>query len=149
MLTWEKIPGTRDVNITIFVKSGGNGCACTSRGYWQFFSSHVIWVLLEARDDKLVFIICLTRANIWELVGKLCNCIQFIKSIFFLLQVMRKSVSVYYKSRENPYQVLQVTWESVSGTTSHVRIRIRYYKSRENLHHALHLNVQWNWKFVW
>ena len=27
----------------------------------------------------------------------------------------------YYKSRENPYQVLQVTRESVSGTTSHMR----------------------------
>ena len=35
---------------------------------------------------------------------------QFIKSHMF-----------NYKSYENPYQVLQVTRESVSGTTSHVR----------------------------
>ena len=41
----------------------------------------------------------------------------------------------YYKSCENPYQVLQVMQESISGT-------IR--KS-----HALHLNVQWNRRFVW
>ena len=37
-------------------------------------------------------------------------CTQFTKSHIF-----------YSKSRENPYQVLQVTQESVSGTTSHVR----------------------------
>ena len=37
------------------------------------------------------------------------------KKPYFLLQVMRQSVSV-----------LQVTRESVSGTTSHARIRIRY-----------------------
>ena len=30
------------------------------------------------------------------------------------------------------------------STTSHVRICIRYCKSR-----ALHLNMQWNWRFVW
>ena len=57
----------------------------------------------------LILIIRLTHANVWESVGKPCNCIQFIKSIFFLLQVMRKFVSVYYKSRGNSYQVLQVT----------------------------------------
>ena len=43
-------------------------------------------------------------------MGKPCSCTQFIKSRIF-----------YYKSRENPYQVLQVTRESVSGTTSHMR----------------------------
>ena len=48
------------------------------------------------------------------------------KKPYFLLQVTGESVSV-----------LQVMRESVSGTTSHVRIRIRYYKSR-----ALRLNVQ-------
>ena len=42
--------------------------------------------------------------------GKPCSCTQLIKSQMF-----------YYKSCENPYQVLQVTRESVSGTTSHVR----------------------------
>ena len=48
------------------------------------------------------------------------------KKPYFLLQVTRESVIRYYKSREN----------LLSGTTSHVRTRIRYYKSR-----ALHLNV--------
>ena len=43
-------------------------------------------------------------------MGKPCGCIQFIKSRIF-----------YYKSRENPYQVLQVTQEFVSGTTSCAR----------------------------
>ena len=57
---------------------------------------------------KLI-IILLTHANVWELMGKPCSCTQFVKSRIFLLQVMRKSVS---------------------GTASHTRIRIRYYKSR-------------------
>jgi len=48
--------------------------------------------------------------------------------------------SVYKK----PYFLLQVTRESVSDTASHVRIRIRYCKSR-----TLHLNMQWNQRFVW
>ena len=46
----------------------------------------------------LLFIIPLTHANVWESMGKPCSCIQFIKSRIF-----------YYKSRENPYEVLQVT----------------------------------------
>ena len=48
------------------------------------------------------------------------------KKPYYLLQVTQESVSV-----------LQVMRESVSGTASHMRIRIRYYKS-----HVLHLNVQ-------
>ena len=48
------------------------------------------------------------------------------KKPYFLLQVTRESVSV-----------LRVTRESVSGTTSHARIRIRYYKSRENPYQVL------------
>jgi len=48
------------------------------------------------------------------------------KKPYFLLQVTRESISV-----------LQVTWESVSGTGSHVRICIRYCKSRENPYHVL------------
>jgi len=55
------------------------------------------------------------------------------KKPYFLLQVTRESVSV-----------LQITRESVSGTASHARIRIRYYKSR-----TLHLNMQWNRRFIW
>ena len=43
-------------------------------------------------------IIHLTHTNVWESMGKPCSCTQFIKSRIF-----------YYKSRENPYQVLQVT----------------------------------------
>ena len=39
----------------------------------------------------------LTHANVWESIGKPCSCTQFIKSCIF-----------YCKSRENPYQVLQV-----------------------------------------
>ena len=35
-------------------------------------------------------------------------------------------------------------WKAVFFTASHARIRIRYYKSR-----VLHLNVQWNQRFVW
>ena len=41
-------------------------------------------------------------------MGKPCSCMQYIKKTF----------------------LLQVTRESVSGTTSHTRIHIRYYKSR-------------------
>ena len=48
------------------------------------------------------------------------------KKLYFLLQVTRESVSV-----------LQVTLESVSGTASHARIRIRYCKSRENPYQVL------------
>ena len=73
-----------------------------------------------------VHIICLTHANVRESMGKPSSFTQFIKSRIFLLQVTRESVSV-----------LQVTRESVSGTASHARICIRYYKSR-----ALRLNVQ-------
>ena len=46
----------------------------------------------------ILFIICLTHANVWESMGKPCSCTQFIKSRIF-----------FYESRENPYQVLQVT----------------------------------------
>ena len=34
--------------------------------------------------------------------------------------VYKKPYFFYKKSRENLYQVLQVTWEFISGTTSHV-----------------------------
>ena len=62
-------------------------------------------------------IIRLTHANVWKSMGKPFSCTQFIKPYFFLLKVTCQ----YYKSRENSYQVLQVTQEFVSGTTSHVR----------------------------
>ena len=69
-------------------------------------------------------------------MGKPCSCTQFIKRRIFYSK-SRENPYQYCKSHENPYQVLQVTRESVSGTASHVRIRIRYYKSR-----ALRMNVQ-------
>ena len=69
-----------------------------------------------------IFIIRLTHANVRESMGKPSSCTQFIKSRI----------------------LLQVTRESISGTASHARICIRYYKSR-----ALRLNVQWNQRFVW
>ena len=43
---------------------------------------------------------------------------------------------------KNLYFVLQVTQESIN-TTSHVAIRIRYYKSC-----GLRLNVEWNQRFI-
>ena len=61
------------------------------------------------------FIIRLTRANVWESVGKPCSCMQFIKSCIFYC-MSRENPYQYCKSRKNPYQ---------------------YYKSR-----VLHLNVQ-------
>ena len=36
-----------------------------------------------------------------------------------------------YAVYKKPYFLLQVTQESVSGTASHARILIRYYKSHE------------------
>ena len=61
--------------------------------------------------------ICLTHTKVWEAMGEPCSCVLFIKPVF----------------------IMQVTWESVSGTTSHTTICIRYCKSR-----ALCQNVQWN-----
>ena len=48
------------------------------------------------------------------------------KKLYFLLQVMRESVSV-----------LQVTRESVSGTTSHVRASERAMKSKVRIIESL------------
>ena len=39
-------------------------------------------------------IIRLTHVNVWESIGKPCSCIQFLKKLYFLLQVTRESVSV-------------------------------------------------------
>ena len=61
---------------------------------------------------------------------------QFMKSLI-LYYKSRENPYEYCKSRENMYQVLQVTREYVSGTTSHARICIRYYKSRENMYQVL------------
>ena len=53
----------------------------------------------------LAIIIRLTHENVWESMGKPCSCMQFIKSCIFYC----KSRESRYQSRENPYQVLQVT----------------------------------------
>ena len=64
------------------------------------------------------FIKRLTHTNVWESIGKHCSCTQFIKSLIFTTSHARIRISTasyvkicfrYYKSRENPYQVLQVT----------------------------------------
>ena len=47
----------------------------------------------------------LTHTNVWQSVGKPCSCTQFT----FLLHVqVTENPYQYYKSRKNPYQVLQV-----------------------------------------
>jgi len=60
---------------------------------------------------------------------------------FFIASLMRIRISTYklcenlyqyYKSHENLYQVMQVTWESISGDASHMRIHIKWCKSHEN-----------------
>ena len=40
----------------------------------------------------------ITHTSVWESIAKLCSCTQFMKAVIF-----------NYKSRKNPYQVLQVT----------------------------------------
>ena len=90
-------------------------CSLSSGPNWSLLFSHLLdctkltknFILFVA--SMINVIICLTHANVWHSMGKPCTCTQFIKSRIF-----------YYKSHENPYQALQVTRESVSGTTSHV-----------------------------
>ena len=48
-----------------------------------------------------------------ESMGKPCNCMEFIKRRIF-----------YYKSHENPYQVLQVTCNEVEGLYDKIIITI-------------------------
>ena len=60
-------------------------------------------------------IVRLTHANAWESMGKPCSCAQFIKSRIF-----------YCKSRENPYQVLQVT---CAASECAMKSKVRMIKS--------------------
>ena len=53
-------------------------------------------------------IIRLTRANVWESMGEALQLHAVYKSRIFYCK-SRKNLCQYYKSRENPYQVLQVT----------------------------------------
>ena len=62
-------------------------------------------------------IIRLTHTDVWESMGKPCSCIQFIRSCIFTTSHARIRIS----------------------TTSYMRIRIRYCRSR-----VLHLNMQWD-----
>ena len=67
------------------------------------------------RSDINTIIICLTHTS----MGKPCSCMQFIKSHIF-----------YYKSRENPYQVLQVMHAaSECAMKSKVRMINHYHQS--------------------
>ena len=80
--------------------------------------------------SSCMIIIHLTQVNVLESMGNSCSCMQFIKSLIFLLQF---------------------TWGSVYiiSTASHMIIRIRYYK----LGVSNHWNGIWNgtteWKMEW
>ena len=50
-----------------------------------------------------------THANVLESMGKPCSCTQLIKKPFFFTTSHMRIHIRYYKSHENPYQVLQVT----------------------------------------
>jgi len=65
----------------------------------------------DGRSNTVMnFIIRLTHVNVWESMGEALQLHTVYKKPYFLLQVTRESVSVLQvMSRENPYQVLQVT----------------------------------------
>ena len=73
----------------------------------------------------LFIIIPLIHANVWQSMGKPCSCMQFIKSRIFYSK-SRKNPYQYYKSRENLYQVLQVT----RAASEHaMKLKVRMIKS--------------------
>ena len=59
----------------------------------------------------------------------------------FIIRLTQANVC---ESIGKPCSCMQFSKSRIFFTASHVQIRIRYCKSR-----ALHLNVQWNWRFVW
>ena len=61
-----------------------------------------------------MFIIRLTHVNVSESMGKPCSCAEFIKAVFF------------YKSHENPYQLLQVM---CTASECAMRSKVRMIKS--------------------
>ena len=65
--------------------------------------------------DITIYHIRLTHTNVWESMGKPCSYMQFIKSHIF-----------YCKSRENPYQVLQVT---CAASERAMKSKVRMIKS--------------------
>ena len=68
-------------------------------------SSESLWLDLFSlpHTNKIIIIICPTHVSVWESIGKACTCTRarYMKNCIF-----------YYKSHENPYQVLQVTWDA-------------------------------------
>ena len=74
-----------------------------------------VCVRVREREGIYNISIRLTHTNVWESMGKLCSYAQFIKSHRF-----------YYKSRENPYQVLQVTCTASKRAT---QLKVRMIKS--------------------
>ena len=91
----------------------------------SIFGHALLKIVIATFDETVIsalLIICLTHANVWESVGKPCSCMQFIKSCIFYCK-SRKIPYQYYKSHENPYQVLQVTHtESEHAMKSKVRM---------------------------
>ena len=81
----------------------------------------------------LCIIIRLTHVNVWESMGKPCSCMQFIKTRIFTASHARIRISTtshmrihikYCKSRENPYQVLQVTCPAASERAMKSKVRM-------------------------
>ena len=75
-------------------------------------STHPLMVLGTLRKLGWVcllrgLIIHLTHVNVWESMGKPCSCMQLIKSRIIYCKSCENPYQ-YYKSREIPYQVLQV-----------------------------------------
>ena len=72
---------------------------------------------LHSRSSYSNFVVMenlsMSHTNVWESMGKPCSCRQFIKSRLF-----------YYKPRENPYQVLQVTHTSYSERAMKSKVRM-------------------------
>ena len=83
---------------------------------------HVLWETIYQTLNRKFYHTCNSRKCMW---------------------VNRKALQRHAVFKK-PYFLLQVMCKSVSGTASHKKIRIRYSKSC-----TLHLNVQWNWRFVW
>ena len=83
----------------------------TSYGYERSLNKqnqHLMSVLI------MVFIIPLTHTNVWESMGKPWSCMQFIKKLYFLPQVVREFISL-----------LQVRWNLYQYYKSHAFVTIQ------------------------
>jgi len=81
--------------------------------------------LLNSSLYLYILIIRLTHANVWESMGKPCSCMQFIKSCIFYCK-SHENLYLYYKSRENSCQVLQVKHTASEGA---IKSKVRLIKS--------------------